>query len=163
MPSASSTSATGRSSQKWRCNDVVHRDLLPGEKGQEVLRFCGGRGRLEAGKVGQEANDVLRADLPGTKGTEVERLVALAEALAVFINEKGMMIIEETPSDSPFRGRTKGGKGAMEMNLLRRAQEEVATSDNLCDTHQGIIDYDSQLISPCSVAAAQDVVATVPR
>ena len=49
------------------------------------------------------------------------------------------------------------------MNLLRHAQEEVATADNLCDTHQGIIDHDSQLISPCSVAAAQDVVATVLR
>ena len=84
----------------------MQRDFLPGEKRQEVLRFCGGRGRLEAGEVGQEANDVLWADVPGAKGTEVERLVALAEALAVFVHEKGMMIIGETPSNSPSKGRT---------------------------------------------------------
>ena len=72
----------------------MQRNLLPGEQRQEVVRFCGGRGRLEAGEVGQVANDVLWADMTGTKGTEVERLVALAEALAVFVNEKGMMIIK---------------------------------------------------------------------
>ena len=51
----------------------------------------------------------------------------------------------------------------MEMNLLRRAQEEVATADNLRDTHQGIVHHDSQLIGPSPVAAAQDVVATGRR
>ena len=74
--------------------DVLRRDLLPGEKGQEVLWFCGGRGRLKAGEMGQEADDVLGGDVPGAKSSEVERLVALAEALARLIDEKGMMIIK---------------------------------------------------------------------
>ena len=72
----------------------MQRNLLPGEQRQEVVRRNGSGVEEKAGKVGQEANDVLRADMPGTKGTEVERLVALAEALAVFVNEKGMMIIK---------------------------------------------------------------------
>ena len=72
----------------------MQRNLLPGEQRQEVVRRSGSGVGEKAGEVGQEANDVLRADMPGTKGTEVERLVALAEALAVFVNEKGMMIIK---------------------------------------------------------------------
>ena len=72
----------------------MQRDFLPGEQRQEVVRRSGSGVGEKASEVGQEANDVLRADMPGTKGTEVERLVALAEALAVFVNEKGMMIIK---------------------------------------------------------------------
>ena len=82
----------------------MQRDLLPGEKGQEVLRFCGGRGRLEAGEMSQEADDVLGGDVPGAKGSEVERLVALAEALSAFVDEKRMMEVGDPPA--PFRGRT---------------------------------------------------------
>ena len=84
----------------------MQRDFLPGEQRQEVAGRNGSGVGEKAGEVGQEANDVLRADVPGAKGTKVERLVAFAEALAVFVNEKGMMIIGETPSDSPFRRRT---------------------------------------------------------
>ena len=84
----------------------MQRDFLPGEQRQEVAGRNGSGVGEKSGEVGQEANDVLWADVPGAKGTEVERLVALAEALAVFVNEKGMMIIGETPSNSPLRGRT---------------------------------------------------------
>ena len=44
--------------------------------------------------MGQEADDVLGGDVPGAKSSEVERLVAFAEALARLIDEKGMMIIK---------------------------------------------------------------------
>ena len=72
----------------------MQRNLLPGELRQEVVRRSGSGVGEKAGKVGQEANDVLWADVPGTKGTEVERFVALAEALAVFVYKKRMMIIK---------------------------------------------------------------------
>ena len=48
------------------------------------------------------------------------------------------------------------------MNLLRRAQEEVATADNLRHAHQSIINNYCQLISPSPILAAQDIVSTVP-
>ena len=51
----------------------------------------------------------------------------------------------------------------MQVNLLGRAQEEVASADNFRDAHQGIIDHDGQLISPRSILAPQDVVAAVLR
>ena len=47
------------------------------------------------------------------------------------------------------------------MYLLRGAQQEVATTNYFRHTHQGIIHHYSQLISPGSVLAAQDVVATM--
>ena len=53
--------------------------------------------------MSQEADDVLRGDVPGAKGSEVERLVTLAEALSAFVDEKRMMEVGDPKT--PFRGR----------------------------------------------------------
>ncbi len=47
------------------------------------------------------------------------------------------------------------------MQLLGRAEQEVAAADNFCYAHQGIIHYYCQLISPSAVPATEDVVATM--
>ncbi len=68
-----------------KCNNVLLRDFLPGEQGQEVLGIGRGRGRKKACKVSEAADDFFRADVLFTQITEVERLVTLAEALAGFV------------------------------------------------------------------------------
>ena len=59
----------------------------------------------------------------------------------------------------------EGGWGeaeeAMEVDLLGDGEEKVATSDNLGDAHEGIIDDYCQLIGPGSIGASEDEVATM--
>ena len=82
----------------------MQRDLLPGEQRQEVAGRNGSGVGEKSGEMSQEADDVLGGDVPGAKGSEVERLVALAEALSAFVDEKRMMEVGDPPA--PFRGRS---------------------------------------------------------
>ena len=75
---------------------------MPGEKGQEVLR-CGGcwRGK-NASKISEKTNDFIGIFVFLAQEADVHAEVALAEALAVFVYQKGMM--EECDPPTPFRG-----------------------------------------------------------
>ena len=67
---------------------------MPGEQRQEVLgRRRSGRGEY-AGKVSEKTHDFIGIFMLVAKEAEVERLVSLAEALTVFVYEKGMMILK---------------------------------------------------------------------
>ena len=69
-----------------RGRDVLRRDVLPGEEGQEVLGRRG-RGRGEdAGKKSEKTDDFIGIFVFLAEDGEVETAVAFAEALAVFVD-----------------------------------------------------------------------------
>ena len=74
--------------------DIVGRDLLPVEQRQEVLRLCRCGCGNYTGEAGEKTDDFIGIVMLFAKDGQVERLVSLAEALAVFVYEKGMMIIK---------------------------------------------------------------------
>ena len=74
--------------------DIVGRDLLPVEQRQEVLRLCRCGCGDYTGEAGKKTDDFIGIFMLFAKDGQVERLVSLAEALAVFVYEKRMMIIK---------------------------------------------------------------------
>ena len=101
-------------------------------------------------KICNEAEELLGrialAEVP-----HIERGVALGEALAGSIEEEGGVA---------EHGRLLTEK-AEEVNLLGGREEEVAATDYLGDTRQGIVNDDGELVGPGSVATAEDEVAAM--
>lgn len=100
--------------------------------------------------MGEEADELVRG-VGLAQFSEVEALVAFAEALAFLIAEEGEV--------------AEGGWGeaqeAMEVDLLGDGEEEVAPTDDFGDAHECVIDDYCQLIGPGAIGAAKDEVATM--
>ena len=104
----------------------------------------------ESSVVGKEADDIF-GGVGFAKLSEVEALVALAEALALFVAKQGEM--------------TEGGWGeaeeAMQVDLLGDGEEQVAATDDFGNAHQGVIYDYGELIGPGSIGTAEDKVTAV--
>ena len=75
---------------------------MPGEKGQEVKgQRRDWRGK-NASKISKKTNDFIGIFVFLAQEADVHAEVALAEALAAFVYQKGMM--EECDPSPPFRG-----------------------------------------------------------
>ena len=92
---------------------------MPGEEGQEVLRFARRRVGEKAGKVSEKTHDFIGIFMFFAKLREVKAAVALTESLAGFIDQERVMDVGDplcllpkgggAGADSlPFKGKFRG-------------------------------------------------------